>query len=498
MAATARLTAAVSALALAAVAGTAGLVAQLAQTRTIALRNIHTDETVTVEFKKNGRYVPEAMERINWVMRDWRKNEPTKMDPALVDLLWEMHAELGSKQPINIISAYRSRGTNEMLRNSVGGQASESRHITGQAADVQFPDVALKQMRYAAMVREKGGVGYYPTSATPFVHVDTDRVRAWPRLPRFELALLFPNGRTQHQPAEGGPITAEDVRTAQSRHQDVAVQVAAFHDLRKGPRPATALIASAGDLPRITTAPKTAPPPAPRVAAVTPPPPPAQVAAVVPPPPAPKLVTEPRLVDRPSRLAPRPSEEDRNKLAQLALLAAMPTLVAGPMPAQTPTPAAALPSLTGAPAAAPAARPADTVNPRLAFVSMPNLGGMASDAASGGWGNGFVAAPAWDEEHPEEISYRPFPIAPFMTATASPDDPALTTMVHPDVARTVELLDSAGSQPPMRLRPGQQVAQLIWSQQFRGEAVALEKLKDAPTAAPAGLADRRVKTAPQR
>ena len=83
-----------------------------------------------------------------------------------------------------------------MLRNTVGGQASESRHITGQAADVQFPDVALKQMRYAAMVREKGGVGYYPTSATPFVHVDTDRVRAWPRLPRFELALLFPNGRT--------------------------------------------------------------------------------------------------------------------------------------------------------------------------------------------------------------------------------------------------------------------------------------------------------------
>jgi uncharacterized protein YcbK (DUF882 family) len=180
------------------------LIAQIAQTRTISLRNIHTDDVVTVEYKRNGRYVPEAMERVNWVMRDWRRDEQTKMDPALIDLLWEIHSELGSRQPINIISAYRSRATNNMLRKSVGGQASESRHILGKAADVQFPDVPLKHMRYSAMVRERGGVGYYPTSATPFIHVDTDRVRAWPRMPRFELALLFPNGRTQHKPADGG------------------------------------------------------------------------------------------------------------------------------------------------------------------------------------------------------------------------------------------------------------------------------------------------------
>ena len=82
--------------------------------------------------------------------------------------------------------------TNDMLRRTVGGQASESRHILGKAADVHFPDVPLKNLRYSALIRERGGVGYYPTSALPFVHVDTDRVRAWPRLPRYELALLFP------------------------------------------------------------------------------------------------------------------------------------------------------------------------------------------------------------------------------------------------------------------------------------------------------------------
>ena len=63
-----------------------------------------------------------------------------------------------------------------------------------------FPDVPLRKLRYSALIRERGGVGYYPTSAIPFVHVDTDRVRAWPRLPRYELALLFPSGRTQHVP----------------------------------------------------------------------------------------------------------------------------------------------------------------------------------------------------------------------------------------------------------------------------------------------------------
>ena len=55
--------------------------------------------------------------------------------------------------------------------------------LNGKAIDVHFPDVPVKKLRYSALIRERGVVGYYPTSATPFVHLDTDRVRAWPRLP---------------------------------------------------------------------------------------------------------------------------------------------------------------------------------------------------------------------------------------------------------------------------------------------------------------------------
>ena len=78
------------------------------QSRTIAFKHIHTKETLTIQYMKDGKHIPEAMEKINWMLRDWRKDEPTEMDPELIDLVWEMHNELGSAEPINIISGYRS------------------------------------------------------------------------------------------------------------------------------------------------------------------------------------------------------------------------------------------------------------------------------------------------------------------------------------------------------------------------------------------------------
>ncbi len=190
-----------------------------AEERTIAMYNIHTQETISVTFKKDGHYIPEGLQKLNHFMRDWRRDMETKMDPALIDLIWELHEELGSKEPVHLICGYRSAGTNEMLRKTVGGQARNSRHITGQAADLTFPDVPLKQLRYSALVREKGGVGFYPASGLPFVHVDTGNVRHWPRMPRTELAVLFPKGHSLHVPADGRPLTPADVRIALAKWQ---------------------------------------------------------------------------------------------------------------------------------------------------------------------------------------------------------------------------------------------------------------------------------------
>jgi hypothetical protein len=106
-----------------------------------------------------------------------------------------------------------------------------------------------------------------------------------------------------------------------------------------------------------------------------------------------------------------------------------------------------------------------------------------------------VAAPAYDEEHPDELSYRPFPIAPLLTASASADDPALVQMVHPDLGKVLELMDQPDSVPPMRLRPGVYQAELMWAQQSKGVAIDLSLLNeesDAPR-----TPSRKVATQPQ-
>jgi uncharacterized protein YcbK (DUF882 family) len=490
--------------------GMSPLTAAFSDTRTLSFFHIHTKEAITVTYKKDGKYVADAMDKIDWIMRDWRRNEKTKMDSHTIDILWEMHTELGSKEPIHIICGYRSRGTNEMLRRTVGGQASESQHITGKAVDVTFPDVNLKQIRYSALIREQGGVGYYPTSGIPFVHVDTGRVRHWPRLPRYELALLFPNGSSQHNPSDGGPINRDDVRVAQSKHRDLATQIAGFFTLRQSGRDGV-MVAEAGSKTQATPVSVAA------LAKPTPAKPAEQKMALASitapfPVPSPRLVAEPKLIERPSRLKPSPSEADRSQLTQLIAFSAqdrdLPKLISGPVPAvrRSAGPRAEVPAgtpLTGIPSLAAAAI---STSPRTKWTQvaaldpglMRDLTGTptVNDINRPGWSNGWVAAPAFDEEHPEELSYRPFPLAPLLTASASVDEPVLSRMVAPDVAKILAVLDAPGVVPPMSFRPGQQTAEVMWAQQFQGQPVQLADAAngDGTEELPTKLIPRSVKT----
>ncbi|MGB3021052.1 MAG: DUF882 domain-containing protein [Methyloceanibacter sp.] len=184
------------------------------ESRTLSLFNIHTKENLTVTFKKDGRYDADALKQLNHFMRDWRRDASREMDPELIDHIWTLHQQLGSKKPVHLISAYRSSATNESMRKRGGGQAKRSQHILGKAADISFPDIPVKELRNSALVQEWGGVGYYPTSGVPFVHVDTGRVRMWPRIARLELAALFPSGQTKYLPTDGKPITPRDYQIA--------------------------------------------------------------------------------------------------------------------------------------------------------------------------------------------------------------------------------------------------------------------------------------------
>jgi hypothetical protein len=137
----------------------------------------------------------------------------------LLDLVWEVYQRSGAKEPIHVVSAYRSPSTNNMLRSRSRstGVAKKSQHMLGKAMDFYIPGVKLSTLRTLAMQMQVGGVGYYPTSGSPFVHLDVGNVRAWPRMSRQELARLFPGGRTLHLPADGRPLPGYEVAVADQK-----------------------------------------------------------------------------------------------------------------------------------------------------------------------------------------------------------------------------------------------------------------------------------------
>jgi uncharacterized protein YcbK (DUF882 family) len=175
-------------------------------TRTISMHHIHTGEDITITYKRDGRYDEAALEKLNWFLRDWRRGEETRMDPHLIDLLWEVHRETGSKEPVWVVCGYRSPETNAMLRRRSRGVARFSQHILGHAMDFYIPGVPLEELRVIGLRLQRGGVGFYPTSGSPFVHMDTGSIRMWPRMTRDQLLHVFPDGRTVHIPTDGRPL----------------------------------------------------------------------------------------------------------------------------------------------------------------------------------------------------------------------------------------------------------------------------------------------------
>ncbi len=175
-------------------------------TRTITMHHMHTNEDITITFKRDGQYDQTALEKLNWFLRDWRRSEKTNMDPHLIDLVWEVQREANTGQPIQVVCGYRSPETNAMLRHRSSGVARFSQHMLGHAMDFYIPGIPLEKLREIGLRLQRGGVGFYPTSGSPFVHMDTADIRMWPRMTREELARVFPDGRTVQIPSDGRPM----------------------------------------------------------------------------------------------------------------------------------------------------------------------------------------------------------------------------------------------------------------------------------------------------
>ena len=201
-------------------AGSVHDAAALNETRTLSFHHTHSNEDLTVTFKRDGRYDEAALKELNHYLRDWRTQDQTVMDPHLFDILWEVYRDVDGKKPIQIISSYRSPATNAMLHRRSSGVARFSQHMLGHAMDFFIPGVPLEQIRFAGLRLQRGGVGFYPTSGSPFVHLDTGGIRHWPGMTYDQLARVFPDGRTVHLPTDGKPLKGYELARADIEARD--------------------------------------------------------------------------------------------------------------------------------------------------------------------------------------------------------------------------------------------------------------------------------------
>jgi uncharacterized protein YcbK (DUF882 family) len=145
--------------------------------RQLKFYNLHTGEHLKATYWVDGVYVPDEMQAINHILRDFRTGDIKKMDPHLMELLFTLQHRVDKGGAFHVISGYRSPKTNAKLHNRSSGVATHSLHMKGKAIDIRLPGVELKHLRQAALKMHAGGVGYYPKSN--FVHVDTGRPRFW-------------------------------------------------------------------------------------------------------------------------------------------------------------------------------------------------------------------------------------------------------------------------------------------------------------------------------
>lgn len=145
--------------------------------RSLAFYNMHTGESLNTIYWIQGKYLPEALADVDYVLRDHRTDEVKPIDPQLLDLLHAIGKILQSYRPFYIISGYRSQATNAYLRFFDGGVAEHSLHMDGKAVDIRLPGCATIHLRRVAVALRAGGVGYYRRS--DFVHIDVGRIRYW-------------------------------------------------------------------------------------------------------------------------------------------------------------------------------------------------------------------------------------------------------------------------------------------------------------------------------
>jgi uncharacterized protein YcbK (DUF882 family) len=146
----------------------------------LKLHHLHSGETIDVVYRVGNTYIPAAIEKLDYFLRDSRTQDEKAYDPREFDVLHNVMARLGRPEGvIDIVCGYRTPWSNNFLRTRSRntGVAKNSQHVQAKAIDIRVPGVQTRALRDVALSLEAGGVGYYPRSQ--FVHVDVGPVRRW-------------------------------------------------------------------------------------------------------------------------------------------------------------------------------------------------------------------------------------------------------------------------------------------------------------------------------
>lgn len=147
--------------------------------RFLNLVNPPARESLALTYFIDGDYVRNAVARISWFMRDPWNNKTIAMDPELLDMIHELHLNLGGDRALQMLSAYRSPESNARMARRNRKVAKNSLHMYGKAVDLRLPNRDLDRLERAARPLNRGGLGIYRRSRSRHIHLDTGPRRIW-------------------------------------------------------------------------------------------------------------------------------------------------------------------------------------------------------------------------------------------------------------------------------------------------------------------------------